>query len=176
MSELHFPWMEVAILLPLVVAVAIGWLSNRELARRLTLAACTLTLACTVGEWVDFARLGMFEAHDHWDVIAYVFNADVFVIDELSAPLLPLGGLIYLVMILATTRTKVGRFSFSWTLFSESVLLATLSCRASWFLIGLLIVAVIPPGLKCASGEAARVSMSYIWESMRPCCWGATFG
>jgi NADH-quinone oxidoreductase subunit M len=147
-SELHFPWMELAIVLPLLVALPIGWLSNRELARSLAFAACTMSFVFAVGEWVDFASLGKFEAHDHWDVIAYVFHADVFVIDELSAPLLPLGGLIYLVMILATARTKVGRFSFSWTLFSESVLLATLSCRASWVLIGLLIVGVIPPWIE----------------------------
>ncbi|MEO8270177.1 MAG: oxidoreductase, partial [Aureliella sp.] len=89
MSELHFPWMELAIALPLLGALTIRWVKNRELAQSLSLVVCTLTLVCTIGEWVDFASLGKFEAHDHLDVIAYVFHADVFVIDELSAPLLP---------------------------------------------------------------------------------------
>lgn len=163
MTELHFPWMELAIVMPLLGALAIRWLGDRELARYLTLSVCTLTLVCTVGEWVDFAYLGKFEAHDHWDMIAYVFHADVFVIDELSAPLLPLGALIYLVMILATVRTKAGRFSFSWALVSESLLLATLSCRASWVLIGLLIVAVFPPWIEMRKrGRCTRVYMLHM--------------
>ncbi|MEO8271189.1 MAG: proton-conducting transporter membrane subunit, partial [Aureliella sp.] len=67
------------------------------------------------------------------------------------------------VMILATVRTKAGRFSLTWTLFSESVLLATLSCRASWVLIGLLIVAVIPPWIEMRKrGRCTRVYMLHM--------------
>ncbi len=158
MSELHFPWMEIAILLPIVGALCIRWLGDRELARHLTVGVCAATFACEVGEWIDFSSLGKFEAHDHWDVIAYLFHADVFVIDELSAPLLPLGALIYFVMILSTVGTKAGRFSLSWMLFSEAVLLATLSCRASWVLIGLLMVATLPPWIEMRKrGRCTRV-------------------
>lgn len=152
------PWMELAILLPLLGAVTTVWIRDRGLAHQLALTVCTLTLLFTLGEWVDFAGLGKFEAHDHWDLIAYLFHTDVFVIDELSAPLLPLGALIYLVIVLSTVRTKASRFSFSWTMFSESVLLATLSCRASWVLIGLLIIAVIPPWMELRKrGRCTRV-------------------
>ncbi len=158
MTELHFPWMEVAILIPLLGAFGIRWLRDRELAQRLTVGVCTLTLVSTLGEWIDFTALGKFEAHDHWDLIAYLFHADVFVIDELSAPLLPLGALIYLVIILSTVRTKAGRFSLSWTLCSEGILLATLSCRASWVLVGLLILATIPPWIEMRKrGMCTRV-------------------
>ena len=145
MSELHFPWMEVAILIPLLGALWVRWLRDREVARKQSILICGLAFLCTLGEWIDFASLGKFEAHDHWDVFAAIFRSETFVVDELSAPLLPLGGLIYLVMILSTLRTKIGRFSFSWMLCSESILLATVSCRASWVLVLLLIVATIPP-------------------------------
>jgi NADH-quinone oxidoreductase subunit M len=158
MSELHLPWMEIAILLPLLAAISTSWLKDRELTRQITLTVCTLTLLCTIGEWIDFSGLGKFEAHDHWDMVAYLFHADVFVIDELSAPLLPLGALIHLVMVLATVRTKASRFSLSGALFSESILLATLSCRASWVLVSLLIVATIPPWLELRNrGRCTRV-------------------
>ncbi len=148
MAELHYPWMEMSILIPLLGAFGISWLKDRELAHKLAIVVSSLALVCATGEWIDFWQVGTFEAHDHWDFLAFLFHTDVFVVDELSAPLLPLGALIYFVTILSTVRTKVGRFSFSWVLFSESVLLATFSCRASWTLVLLLIVATIPPWIE----------------------------
>lgn len=158
MTELHFPWMEVAILLPLLGAAATHWCRDRDLALRLTVGMGTLTLLCTLGEWIDFSGLGKFEAHDHWDVIAYIFHADIFVIDELSAPLLPLGALITLVTMLSTVRTKVARFSLTWAQISESLLLATFSCRGSWTLVVLLVLATVPPYLELRKrGRCTRV-------------------
>ena len=148
MPELHLPWLELSILVPLIGGVGIGLVGNRELAQKLCVALCTLTLFFAAGEWIDFATLGTFEAHDHWDVIGLVFHKDVFVIDELSAPLLPLAALQYLVTVLSTLKTKVNRFSFGWTLFSKAVLLATLSCREPWVLVGLLSIATIPPWIE----------------------------
>jgi NADH-quinone oxidoreductase subunit M len=148
MPELHLPWLEGSFLLPLIGAVVVSLLRDRDRARTLSIIICLLTLICTTGEWFDFASLGTFEAHDHWDIFQYLFHRDVFVIDELSAPLLPLGALLYLATVLTTLRTKINRFSFGWTLFSESVLLATLACRHPWLIILLLTVAVIPPFLE----------------------------
>ncbi|WP_315853395.1 proton-conducting transporter transmembrane domain-containing protein [Bremerella alba] len=69
-------------------------------------------------------------------------------VDQLSAPLLPLGALLYLATVLTTLRTKVNRFSFGWTLFSESVLLATLGCREPWIIILLMAIGIIPPWIE----------------------------
>lgn len=145
MPELHLPWLELSVFLPLLGAIWVSRIRNRDQARTHTIVICLLALICTTGEWFDFALLNAFEAHDHWDVFQYVFHRDVFVIDELSAPLLPLGALLYLTTVMTTLRTKVNRFSFGWTLFSESILLATLACRQPWFIILLLAIAVIPP-------------------------------
>lgn len=136
--ELHVPWLEASILIPLVGGLSIGLLRDREMARKVCTVIGTLTFLFTVGAWIDFATRGTFEAHDHWDAIEFVFHRDVFVIDELSAPLLPLAALQYLMTVLSTLRTKVNRFSFRWTLFSEAILLATLSCREPWVLVALL--------------------------------------
>ncbi len=158
MRELHLPWLELSILAPLVGAIVVGSLRNRELAHKLCLIICSFTLLFACGEWIDFSLLQTFEAHDHWDVIEWVFHKDVFVIDELSAPLLPLAALVYLMTVLSTLRTKVNRFSFGWTLASEAILLATLSCRENWMLIGLLAAATIPPWIELRiRGRCTRV-------------------
>ncbi|MCA9052396.1 MAG: oxidoreductase [Planctomycetaceae bacterium] len=156
--ELHLPWLELSIVTPLVGAVVMSRLRNRDLARKVCIALCGAIFVMTVGEWADFNTLHTFEAHDHWDVIQFVFRKGVFVIDELSAPLLPLAALQYLMTVLSTLRTKVNRFSFAATLVSESILLATLSCREPLVLIALLAAATIPPWLELrARGRCTRV-------------------
>ena len=158
MPELHFPWLEYSILTPALGSILVWWIGDRRSAHNWSIVVCAIALLFALGEWVDFSVLESYEAHDHWDFIAFLFKQDVFVIDELSAPLLPLGALIYLVTVLSTLRTKAGRFSFAWALASESILLATLSCRASWVLVGLLIVATIPPWIEMRRrGRCTRV-------------------
>ena len=148
MSELRLPWLELSVLLPLFGAICVSLLKNRDRARTVSVIVCAITLACAAGEWMDFATLGSFAAHDHGDILQMIFQRDVFVVDELSAPLLPLGALLYLTTVMTTLRTKSNRFSFHWTLVSESVLLATLACRDPWLTIALLAIATVPPWLE----------------------------
>ena len=158
MPELHFPWLEASILTPLFGAILAYFIRDGLKARMCSILVCTLALLFAVGEFVDFSLLHSFEAHDHWDLITFFFNQDIFVVDELSAPLLPLATVVYLVTVLATLRTKIQRFSFPLALLSESILLATLSCRASWALVALLALATIPPWLELrARNRCTRV-------------------
>ncbi|QDS86425.1 NAD(P)H-quinone oxidoreductase chain 4 1 [Rosistilla ulvae] len=153
MPELHFPWIEVSILVPLFGALWIHLLGNRESVLQHAIAICGVTLALTVGELVDFVSIGSFEAHDHWLFLDWLFQRDIFVVDELSAFQLPLAALIFLVTVMSTLRTKAPRFSLKLTLISESLVLATFSCRSSWTLIALLIAATIPPYLELRSRQ-----------------------
>ena len=148
MPELHFPWLEASISTPLVGAIIAYFIRDGLKARMCAIFFCTVALLFALGEFVDFSFLHSFEAHDHWDLITFFFNQDIFVVDELSAPLLPLATIVYLVTVLATLRTKIQRFSFPLALLSESILLATLSCRASWVLVALLSLATVPPWLE----------------------------
>lgn len=148
MRELHLPWLELSVVIPLLGCVWVSLLNNRDTARRHSIILCVLTFVAAMGEWIDFNSLHAFEAHDHWDVLTSIFHKDVFVIDELSAPLLPLGAMLYLMTVMTTLRTKIGRFSFGWTLFSEAILLATLSCRDPWIIITLLSIATVPPWIE----------------------------
>jgi NADH-quinone oxidoreductase subunit M len=163
MPELLLPWLELAILIPLLGSLWIGRLKDSDKARQRSIIVCSAISACTIGEWIDFESLGTFEAHDHWDVLEFIFHKDIFVIDELSAPLLPLAALLYLVMVLSTLRTKVNRFSFGWTLASEAILLATLSCREPWVLIALLSLVTIPPWIEMrARKRSTRVYTAHM--------------
>jgi NADH-quinone oxidoreductase subunit M len=148
MPELHFPWLEASIITPLFGAIIAYFIRDGIKARMCAILVCTIALVFAVCEFVDFSSLHSFEAHDHWDLVTFFFNQDIFVVDELSAPLLPLAAIVYLVTVLATLRTKIHRFSFPLALLSESILLATFSCRASWVLVALLSLATVPPWLE----------------------------
>ncbi|PQO28897.1 proton-conducting transporter membrane subunit [Blastopirellula marina] len=144
----HVPWLSLSVLTPLIGAIAISLMDNRDRAQKLAIWICAATFLCTCAEWIDLTLLDSFEAQDRWNIFGEFFKIDTFVVDELSAPLLPLGTLIYLATVLTTLRTKLNRFSFASTLFSEAVFLATLGCQAPWMIILLLAVGVIPPWLE----------------------------
>ncbi len=148
MPEMHLPWLEFSILIPLIGAILCGLQRDTVVARRQAMTFSFLTALSAIGEWLDFTTLHTFLAHDHWDLLRLLAHRDVFVIDELSAPLLPLTSLLYFLTILSTQRTKVGRFSFGLTLLSESIALATFSCREPWLIITFLSLAVIPPWIE----------------------------
>ena len=145
MRELHLPWLELTVVVPLIGALLVRMIRNSDLAYRVSVGICTLTLCCAVGEWIDFATLQTFEANDKWDFMHHLFHSDLFVIDELNAPLLALSALLCLMAVLSTLRTKMNRFSFPATLVSESILLATLSCRDPLAIIVLSAIAIVPP-------------------------------
>ncbi len=144
MNELHLPWLELTVLIPLAGALVVSRLRDLHAAYRWSLVFCGAALASAVGAWQDFQFLHVHEAHDHWDVLARLAGRDMLVLDELSAPLLPLAALLYLLTTLVTLRTKIRRYSFARMLVSEAILLATFGCREPWGIIGLLAAGTVP--------------------------------
>ncbi len=158
MNELNLPWVELAILIPLIGTLAVAFVHDPEAAWKRMIVICSLTFVCAVGAWIDFNNMHTFEAHDHWDLVSPWLGNDAVVIDELSAPLLPLASLLYLLTVVSTLRTKVRQFPFTWILFSEAVLLATLSCREPWGVIVLLALQTLPPFFEMrARGRSTRI-------------------
>lgn len=158
MSHLHFPWLQVTVLLPVLGAAWVARLRNPDRARRHALALSGLTLLGAIAAWSDFQSLHVFEARDRWDAAARLLRSELLVLDELSAPLLPLGALLAFLTILATLRTKVRRFSFARTLVSEAILLATFATRSPWILILLLLLANVPVLMELRQrSESARL-------------------
>ncbi|MCC6509478.1 MAG: oxidoreductase [Pirellulaceae bacterium] len=148
MIELHLPWLELAILLPLVGALWVSRVPEADRVRQISLAISFLSLICTLGAWIDFGFLHVFVAHDHWDMFASLTGKEFFVIDEFSSPLLPLVALLFFLTQLATTRGKARRFSFAWALLGQATMLATFSCIAPWGIIAFLTIGTLPPWLE----------------------------
>jgi NADH-quinone oxidoreductase subunit M len=148
MSQLHFPFLELAIVIPLVGSLLVSRVRDVERARFWSLLVCGAVFICTVGAWQDFNWSGSTAAHDRWDLFEWLSGHDWLVIDELSAPLLPLASLLYLLTTIATLRTKVRRFSFPAALVAEAIVLATLSCSSQRGMIALLALSTIPPCLE----------------------------
>ncbi len=157
MLEMHFPWLEIAILLPLVGGLLC--LRDRlDRGRMISLVITGLTLLATLCAWQDFLSLHQTAAHDHWYFAHKWLGDQMLVIDELSAPLLSLATLTYLVTLIATVKAKSRRFSYSGTMFSLSLLMATLSSRESWLLVGLLALGCVPPWIELrARGRSTRI-------------------
>jgi NADH-quinone oxidoreductase subunit M len=148
MPELHLPWMQLAIATPLITALLICRVRDSELAWKRTLAGSGATLLLAIGAWLDFNTLRTFEAHDCWDLVGPLAGGEALVMDELNAPLLPLAALVYFSITLATLRTRIRSFPFASTLASLALLLAMLSCRQPWGVIGLLAAQAVPPLLE----------------------------
>jgi NADH-quinone oxidoreductase subunit M len=158
MTALHLPWLEIAILLALLGAVGVSHVRDPQRVARLGTAFTGVTFLCTVLAWAAFA-LGVTPASGvAWGVQTYLGGPQLFGLDDLSAPLVVVAALLHFLTALATPRTKMRRFSFSWSLFSEAIRLATFSCREPWVLIGLLAINTVPPLVELLNrGESPRL-------------------
>jgi NADH-quinone oxidoreductase subunit M len=148
MNILNLPWLELAFAIALVGAPSISRLRDPERAYRWGLAFTGLSFVCAFLAWLAF-HLGVpAEQLNRYSVQPRLFGRQVFALDELSAPLIPAVALLHFLIALASARTHMRRFSFSWSLAAEVIRLLTFSCREPWVLIGLLAVATVPPYLE----------------------------
>lgn len=158
MSQLHGPWLELGILIPLIGGAVTARCEHPPKARRWSLLFTGTTLLCTLLAWLDFATLHTFEAEDRWEMMTRLIGHELLIVDELSAPLLPHVALLYFLTAFATQRTKVRRFSFSGMLFSLALTLAIFSSKDPWLLVCLLGLEVLRPYRELrARGKPTRV-------------------
>jgi NADH-quinone oxidoreductase subunit M len=162
-TALHLPWLEIAILLALLGAVSVSRVRDPQWAARLGAAFTAAVLLGTVLAWAASA-LGVTPAESAaWSAQTYLGGQPLFRLDGLSGPLVVAAALLHFLTALATPRTKMRRFSFSWSLFSEAIRLATFSCQEPWVLIGLLAVNTVPPVVELLNrGESPRVYVLHI--------------
>jgi NADH-quinone oxidoreductase subunit M len=161
MKQLHFPWLELAILLPLLGACWVGRLRRPQAIRWWSVLIFGLVLLCPVGACLDFDTLQTDQASAGWE--RTWIGRHLVMVDQLSAPLLPLVALLYLLTALSTLGDKVRRFSFGWTLVSEAIVLAALSTKEPWLLIGLLTAEAAVPFFELrARRKPARLFMLHM--------------
>lgn len=145
MNWLAVPWLDLCLLAPLAGALLTMRMRRAEAAQSASVAAGSVALVAAVGAWLDpCQRLGM-GAHELAPLLNGLFGRRAFELDALSGPLVPLAALLYLMTAIATLRTKLQRFSFTWSLVSETLTLATLACRQGGLIVTLLALAVVPP-------------------------------
>ncbi|MEZ6096799.1 MAG: proton-conducting transporter membrane subunit [Pirellulaceae bacterium] len=145
MHELHLPWLELAIVTPLIGAVVTLFAQSIDSKRQHAIGFSVLTLLFSLGAWEDFRLLMTFEAHDRWDLITRLIGPNIIVIDEFSAPLIPLTALIFLLNFLSLPNTKAERMLFSNTMLLQFTTLALLACRNEYGLVVLASVQTIFP-------------------------------
>lgn len=164
MSELHFPWLECSLIVPLLGALWTRLAIDSRSARLRALVTTAVTLLLTLGEWRDFVSLHTFEAHDRWDAFAWLMHWDVLVVDELSAPLIPMLAGLFFLIVLATLSHKRDRFSFGSTLIQESILIALFSCRDPWVVIALMSLCLaLPYRDLLRRGQRTRIFRLHAW-------------
>jgi NADH-quinone oxidoreductase subunit M len=160
MNGQHFPWLEVAIVLPLLAALRIRDQTNPQKARRRCVLALSITFLMTTAAWIDFSiQAASRDANISRDQGGW----GLLEIDEMNAPLLPVTSLLFLVTAVATLPTKIRRFSFVWSLVRVSVVLAAFACKAPWAVVVFLTLSVIPVWLEIAArGQTSRVFGLYM--------------
>jgi NADH-quinone oxidoreductase subunit M len=138
-------WLEIAVALSLVGALCVSLLREPFAAWRWGLVFAGAVFACACATCLAFYAHFFQGTATEDGFLSTLTGWNCFYIDELNAPLLPLVALIHFLTALATGRTKMRRFSLSWSLVSDALRLAIFGCAAEWPLVVLLSVCVLPP-------------------------------
>jgi NADH-quinone oxidoreductase subunit M len=158
MTFLEVPWLDGAIAFAIVGSLWVSMIRDPFRAARLGMAFTGIVFLFSFLAWLAFYLGVDADSISRASLQPYLFGREVLVLDELSAPLVPTLALVHFLTALATPRTKMRRFSFSWSLASEALRLAMFSCRASWLLVGLLAICTVPPYFELKNrGRPARV-------------------
>ncbi len=158
MNLLELPWLDLAILAALAGSISVSRLRDPARASRWGIWFTGASFSCTFLAWLAFYLGADASAGSAWGMQQRLFGRQLFALDELNAPLVPAVALLHFLTGLATARTKMRRFSYSWSLAAEVIRLATFSCKDPWVLIGLLAISTVPPYVELLNrGRTVRV-------------------
>jgi len=166
MNFWNVPWLELSIVVPLVGSIFVSRFSDPLQAFHRGLAFTGAAFACACLTCLGFYLNGPIET---WSAQPYLFGWMIFKVDDLSAPLVAVVGLLHFLTAIATPRTKMRRFSLSWSLAAESIRQGTFGCQAlvgtpgPWVLIALLAAGTIPPYIELLNrGRPTRVYLLHM--------------
>lgn len=176
MKLLAQPWLELSIVVALVGSLIVTSLRNPSRAFGCKLAFSMTSFSFAVVAWLAFSLDTPAEMIARSSPQTWLFGRVVFRLDELSAPLVPAIALFHLMTGLATARTHMRRFSFSWSLAAESIRLSIFSCTEPWPLIGLLAISTMPPLVELLNrGRLVRIYLIHmlLFVGLLVVGWGA---
>jgi NADH-quinone oxidoreductase subunit M len=116
MNPLHLPWLDLAIAVTMIGFPCVSQMHNPDRIYRSSLAFTVTAFACTVLAWLAFYTGVPAELLGRFSVQPALFGRQIFVVDELNAPLLPTVALMHFLTALATARTFMRRYSFTWSM------------------------------------------------------------
>jgi len=149
-------WLEVAVALPLLGALISAGLRDTRRAFPLSIACTGMALLAALVAWAGVYAVD--QPRGPTGLVPSGFTHLHLGLDRFNGPLAALTSLIYFLVILVTARTKMERFSFTWTLLAEAIQLATFGASEPWVLIGLLTAGTMPPlATLVRRGAATRV-------------------
>jgi NADH-quinone oxidoreductase subunit M len=158
MNPLALPWLETSILVSLLGSLWVSRLRDPIRAYRWGMAFSAVAFFCTFLAWLGFYLQIPIEQGLGLSPQYRLFGRQFFALDELNAPLAPAVALIHFLMALATTRRKMRRFSFTWSLAAQTIRIAAFSATEPWLLIALLAATTVPPYIELASqGRSTRI-------------------
>jgi NADH-quinone oxidoreductase subunit M len=137
-------WLEITIAIAALGGVLVSRVRDPNRAWRWGLLLTGSAFLCALVFFVTFVTDRSLLGEESWSLQRHYFDVSLLRFDELSAPLIPLIALLHFLTALATGRTKMRRFSLSWSLTSEAIVLATFACMDPWMLIGLLAAGTLP--------------------------------
>ncbi|HTU22695.1 MAG TPA: proton-conducting transporter membrane subunit [Gemmataceae bacterium] len=148
MILLPLPWLEAAILIALIGAVFISRVGNLDRAWRWGVAFTAAVLSCTVLASLTFYLQEWTGTKTDWSrgsLQANLLGRPYLELDELNAPLVPAAALLHFLTAVATARTKMRRFSLTWSLSAEAFHLAKFGCTQPMVLMTLLTLGAALP-------------------------------
>lgn len=145
MTLFSIPWLDLACLIPLIGAVIVSLMRDSSRISRWSVGFTGAAFAAAFLAWLGFYLQPRGELQPGWFLVPGGSGEPLLSIDELAAPLVPLVALLHFLAALTTTRTKEAQSPFTWLLVSDAIRIAAFACMDPWPLVGLLVVASLPP-------------------------------
>jgi NADH-quinone oxidoreductase subunit M len=158
MSLYAVPWLELALIAPVLGSVLAARCRDPRSAWRIAFSSSAATFACaalaSIGHVGQIAPGGL----SHNDVIYRILGGRVVGLDDVNAALVPFVALIHLVIIAGTTGGKATHLSFGGLLALEAVHVATFAAIHLQVLAALLALGTVVPFLELSSrGQSTRL-------------------
>lgn len=161
------PWLSIAVLAPLAVAIAC-WLPIRLAGLRIAaVAAAGAALLAALLAHIELVDSGLAALRDPFDPIGHLLGEPVFAADRLNSLLVPFGALLAFVLQLAAPRLSLSHSSIRRTMIGLAMLLGSFACVSGIALAGFWCATILPVWfeLRDTSRCSARVFAVYMGTS-----------